>query len=812
MRWAACVAAIGFLVRCGGGLGTTEGYTEQRWGVEEVRTFAPVADARVEAGAPSQNFGGSSVLKVDGSPEYASYLRFELSGLSGTISHAKLRLYATDATANGPAVYTTGSGWQEGSLTFDSKPAPQSLLSNAGAVAANAWVEWDVTAAVQGNGTVSFAVRPTGGDGTVFHSREASTASLRPQLVVTLNTGSGNCTVQRQEHTVLATDSISVAGETPTVPSGTTSVLEVDGSPLRASYLRFTVPDLGKPVVGARLRLFAVNATSDGPKVHATANGWSESTGVTWNTRPANTSGALADTGTVGNETWVQYDVGSAIQGAGVYSFGLMADVTDGVDFVARASTRTEATPRLILITEQQVCSDPPDGGTGTPPDGGTGSPDAGTPPPTSGDWTFYGTAQGAPRYVYGVSADQGGNIWVAGGEEGLFVLQQGQTQFRRFTMADGLRPYGYMIDGSAPTGTKYLKVISVAGGPPGVAFVGYEGKKPASGMPTCEDEWDQAYAAGRPPDASIYKSGDADRVTLTPTGIQVVHYDLSTGPNKVAAEPRGREKICNILRIAYDPVTKSVWFGANHGFSWGKSDFAGYSCAPGTWDYGCAGVMEHVHPAINAWNSDGTRAVLLTDAYYGVSVASNGDVWFGGANRSTRFRYGTNGRNYWQAQVETEGSNYIWNRLDIWPDAVGEPNMPTKAQRVDDHVSGMAVMSDQSVWVGSFTLGLAQLSSSGQRLRTLSTELVDGHGYVSAVAGDPLDNSVWAGASWGGGLSRVRGNTVLHYGSGVLPSHLIWMRISDIQVDRSGTTRRILVGFEGTASTPGSIGVYHGQ
>jgi hypothetical protein len=623
---------VGLLAHCSGVIEPehgAEGRSQASQAVEELRVFAPSADARVEGAQPDQNFGRSSVLKVDGSPQYASFLRFELSGLSGTVLRAKLRLYATDATSTGPAIYTTSSAWQEGTITFQSQPPTQTLLSRVSSVAANSWVEWDVTAAVQGNGTVNLAVIPTGNDGTVFYSRESSSASLRPQLVVTVETG--------------------------------------------------------------------------------------------------------------------------------------------------------DAPP-------------PP------PP-----------PPPSEGGWTFYGRAQGGPQRVFGVSADEGGNLWVAGGEEGLFVLQKGQAQFRRFTLADGLRPYGYMLDGSAPPGEKYLKVISVAGGPPGVAFVGYEGKKPAPGMPTCEDEWDQAYAAGRTPDASIYKSGDADRVTLTATGIQVVHYDLSTGPNKVASEPRGREKLCNILRIAYDPRTKSVWFGANHGFAWGRADFPGYRCAPGTWDYGCAGVMEHVHPAINAWNSDQTRVVLLTDAYHGVSVASNGDVWFGGANRSTRFRYGTNGNNYWAAQAQSEGSAYAWNRYDIWPDAVGEPHLPTREQRVDDHVSGMAVMSDQSVWVGSWVRGLALLDASGSRLRTLSTELVDGKGYVSAVARDPLDDSVWAGASWGGGLSRVRGTTVMKYGSGVLPSHLVWMRILDIQVDRSSSPRRILVGFHGTDSTPGAVGVYTG-
>jgi len=426
-------------------------------------------------------------------------------------------------------------------------------------------------------------------------------------------------------------------------------------------------------------------------------------------------------------------------------------------------------------------------------------------------DWTFFGAAQGVPKRVLGVSADAGGNIWVAGGEEGLFVLQKGQTRLRRFTMADGLRPYGYMPDGSAPPGTKYLNVLSVAGGPPGVAFVGYRGKKPASGMPPCEDEWDSAYHAGRTPDASIYKSGDADRVTLTGSGIQVAHYDLSTGPHRVLDEPRGREKLCDILRIAYDSRTQSVWFGANHGFARGQADFTGYSCAPGTWDHGCAGVMEHVHPALNGWNAAGTEIEFLTDAYYGISVAANGDVWFGGANRSTRFRYGTNGDDYWKAQSQTEDGGYVSNRIDIWPDAVGEPNIPTQAQRVDDHVSGMAVMGDQSVWVGSFTRGLALLDASGHRLRVLTTELVDGEGRVSAVAADPRDGSVWAGASWGEGLSRVRGGQVILYGESVLPEAVHWLEVTDIQVDRSGGTRRMLIAFDGTPKRHGVIGVYTG-
>src|SRR5258707_15024811 len=81
--------------------------------------------------------------------------------------------------------------------------------------------------------------------------------------------------------------------------------------------------------------------------------------------------------------------------------------------------------------------------------------------PPLDG-WQFYGPAQGVPSAVFGVTADQGGNIWVAGGEEGLFLLQPGTSTFRRFTMADGLHPYGYLPDGGVPSGQNYLKVLSV--------------------------------------------------------------------------------------------------------------------------------------------------------------------------------------------------------------------------------------------------------------------------------------------------------------------------------------------------------------
>ena len=59
------------------------------------RTFIPKADAFVTAGAPQANFGARPRLRTDGHPfETRSYMRFDVSTLTGSVRSAKLRLYA----------------------------------------------------------------------------------------------------------------------------------------------------------------------------------------------------------------------------------------------------------------------------------------------------------------------------------------------------------------------------------------------------------------------------------------------------------------------------------------------------------------------------------------------------------------------------------------------------------------------------------------------------------------------------------------------------------------------------------------------
>ena len=150
-------------------------------------TFSPDADAYVEEANPLANFGTAAILRTDagGNPDTDSHLRFRVAGLPGKVTSAQLRLFATSNTIDGPAVSPTSNSWTETGITWGNKPAPTGgPLADVGAIANNVWVEWDVTPAVSGAGQFSFQLHQTVSDGVNFHSREATTTTRRPELVL----------------------------------------------------------------------------------------------------------------------------------------------------------------------------------------------------------------------------------------------------------------------------------------------------------------------------------------------------------------------------------------------------------------------------------------------------------------------------------------------------------------------------------------------------------------------------------------------------------------------------------------------------
>jgi hypothetical protein len=100
----------------------------------------------------------------------------------------------------------------------------------------------------------------------------------------------------------------------------------------------------------AKLRVFAPNGTGDGPAVHPTSSGWTESQ-LTWNTKPAATGPAVANTGAIAANSWVEYDVTSLVSGEGAYSFDLVGESSDSAQFSSRESAPNK--PQLVITTEE---------------------------------------------------------------------------------------------------------------------------------------------------------------------------------------------------------------------------------------------------------------------------------------------------------------------------------------------------------------------------------------------------------------------------------------------------------------------------
>lgn len=166
------------------GIGSNE---EQMAVATNSLTFNAIADAEVSKAKPTTNLGTSNELGSDGDPQRRAFLRFNVSGVSGNVTRARVRCYATNGSVNAPAIYSTSNGWSESSITWNNQPAASgSALSDVGAIGFNAWVEFDVTKKVVANGSYDFVLIPTSTDSLVCNSREAS--SNKPQLVVTTET------------------------------------------------------------------------------------------------------------------------------------------------------------------------------------------------------------------------------------------------------------------------------------------------------------------------------------------------------------------------------------------------------------------------------------------------------------------------------------------------------------------------------------------------------------------------------------------------------------------------------------------------
>lgn len=95
---------------------------------------------------------------------------------------AVLRVFVDDAAPSGGAIHLANANWDESTITWNSAPAVTGgPIATAGEAVKGQWVEFDVTAAINGSGTYSFALLPTSTNTLKYTSSEGGPA---PELVI----------------------------------------------------------------------------------------------------------------------------------------------------------------------------------------------------------------------------------------------------------------------------------------------------------------------------------------------------------------------------------------------------------------------------------------------------------------------------------------------------------------------------------------------------------------------------------------------------------------------------------------------------
>lgn len=164
-------------------------------------TLSPVADAYVQNGDQTNvNFGTSASLAIKASGSSLvreSYLRFDVSPLSGLLFNASLRLlpFTTNEPIDHALAFVADDSWSESGLTWNNKPASGPELMRWSVPVAGTPVLLPLPSLVEqaraGDGLLSLRLYstgtpPPGSSYVAYGSRENGSTGNRPQLVVPL--------------------------------------------------------------------------------------------------------------------------------------------------------------------------------------------------------------------------------------------------------------------------------------------------------------------------------------------------------------------------------------------------------------------------------------------------------------------------------------------------------------------------------------------------------------------------------------------------------------------------------------------------
>jgi hypothetical protein len=157
-----------------------------------VNIFIPTADAQVKSTNSTNNYGSDEELRLrEGTPKHNSYLKFQVADLDGVVESATIRLYVTDSSNDGGSIFLvaneypgTNTAWTEDSLVWQNAPLISGPpLDSVERAPRDAWVEFDVTEVISGDGIYSFGLSNNVESSVQYSSREGIHP---PELVVRL--------------------------------------------------------------------------------------------------------------------------------------------------------------------------------------------------------------------------------------------------------------------------------------------------------------------------------------------------------------------------------------------------------------------------------------------------------------------------------------------------------------------------------------------------------------------------------------------------------------------------------------------------
>ncbi len=241
-------------------------------------TLTPVADAYVQSAAAGSNYGLSSQLRTDASPDVRSFLRFDLSAVSGQIADAKLRMRAGSANPTGFDVRSVASnGWGETTITHSNAPAAGAVTASSGAVTTGTWAELNVTSLAQPGALMSVAMTSTSSTATSYSSREAGANAPKleisfvqqPTLTCQLGTiaASSQASVQvvvRPQATGQVTNTASISSAE-TDPDGSDNSASSATTVAIPSDLSLTQSDSPDPVLAGSNLTYTLGVANAGP-------------------------------------------------------------------------------------------------------------------------------------------------------------------------------------------------------------------------------------------------------------------------------------------------------------------------------------------------------------------------------------------------------------------------------------------------------------------------------------------------------------------------------------------------------------------